>query len=160
MAELLVASALVSVLMYAILLAFTAGLKIWGTEMTRATFIKDISYSMQVMSGDLREATSFIATTNRNRVSFLADVNGDGNPENIQYNVAGGNLLRTQNGAATPILARNVQSVTLRYYRPNDNINPMGAVNRSQIRVVEIDMVLTNGSESMQFTTRVRPRGI
>ncbi|MDD4879595.1 MAG: hypothetical protein PHR22_03980 [Candidatus Omnitrophica bacterium] len=160
-AELLIASALVSVLMGAILVAFVIGLRIWETEITRAAFIKDISYSMQVMSEDLRQATSFVATTNRNRVSFLIpDVNGDGSPETIRYNVSRGNLRRTQNGAATPVLARNVQSVTFRYYRPNDNVNPMGRVVRSQIRVVEIDLVLADGNESIQFTTRVRPRGI
>ncbi len=159
-AELIIASALVSVLMGAILITFVIGLKIWGSEMTRTAFIKDISYSMQVISEDLRQATSFVPVTNRNRIGFLADVNGDGSPETVRYSVAGGNLLRTQNGTATPVLARNVQAITFRYYRPDDNINPMGVVNRAQIRVVEIDLVLTNGSESMQFTTRVRPRGI
>ena len=160
MAELLVASALVSVLMSAILVAFVIGLKIWDTEITRAAFIKDISYSMQVMSEDLREATTFVAPTDSSTVSFLADVNGDGNPENMQYDVANGKLRRILNNVVMPDLASNVQAVTFRYYRPDDNINPMGAVNLLQIRVVEIDLVLTNGNESIQFTTRVRPRGI
>ena len=160
MAELLVASALVSVLMGAILVAFVIGLKIWDTEMTRAVFIKDISYSMQVMSEDLREATSFVAPTNPDTVSFLADVNGDGTQENIQYNVSGGDLLRTQNGAAAPALARNVQSVVFKYYSLNVNDDPMAVIDPSQIRVVEIDLTLANGNETIQFTTRVRPRGI
>ncbi len=161
-AELIIASALVSVLMGAILITFVIGLKIWGSEMPRTAFIKDISYSAQVMSEDLREAVLFTAAAD-DTVSFRQDINGDGIPDtDIQYSVSGGVLKRIKdnNSAAPSYLARNVQSFAFKYYSPYDNINPMGVVNRAQIKVVEIDLVLTNGSESMQFTTRVRPRGI
>ena len=161
-AELLIASALVSVLMGAILVTFVIGLRIWGSEITRAAFIKDISYSMQVMSEDLRGAVSFVAPTDSSTVSFRQDVNGDGFPDiTIQYSVSGGDLLRTQDGVGTPVMARNVQSVNVfKYYSPNINDNPMVAIDLSQIRVVEIDLTLANGNELIQFTTKVRPRGI
>ena len=160
MLEVIITTALVSVLMYAIVLTFVIGLKLLNAEITTNDFVKDISYSVSTISEDLREATSFVAPTNNNTVTFLADVNGDGNPETIQYRISGGSFLRTQNGVATPVLARNVQSLIFRYYRPNDNNNPMGAINRSQIRVMEVDLTLANGKESIQFMTKVRPRGI
>lgn len=158
--ELVFNMALVSVLVCAIALTFMVGLRILDGEVTRGDFIKDISYGLNTMSGDLRQAISFVAPTNNRSVTFLADVDGDGSQETIRYRLTRGSLLRTQDGVRTPVLARNVQSLAFSYYRPNDNTNPMHGIVLSQIRVVEIDLTLTKGNESIQFMTKVRPRGI
>ncbi|MDD5072931.1 MAG: hypothetical protein PHX64_03565 [Candidatus Omnitrophica bacterium] len=152
--------ALVSVLMCAIALTYMVGLRVLGEEMTRGGFIKDISYGLNTMSCDLRQATSFIAPTDTRSLTFLADVDGDGSQETIRYRLSRGNLLRTQDGAGAPVVARNVQSLAFRYYRPDDNTNPMRVIVPSQIRVVEIDLTFASGAESIQFTAKVRPRGI
>jgi len=154
--------ALLSILLGAIGFTFIVGLRAWDTGILSGGIKKEASYSLRIISEELKQATS-ITTAGLNSVTFVADLDNNGVNETISYTWSGvisADLSRIQ-GAVTTVLARNVQNAQFQYYNINNTLlGPPPAVTASLVRVVELTLQLTREGEVLQYLVKIRPRGI
>ena len=158
--ELIIVTALISILIGAITVTFTVGLRAWDVAMLRGGVKKDASYSLRLMSEEIRQSTS-VTAANQNDFTFMADSDGNGSDETITYSwsgVVGEDFNRVQ-GATTIALARDVQSVQFKYYDADNNLLSASAT-ASSVRLVEFTLQLKKENESIQYVSKFRPRGI
>lgn len=154
--------ALLSILLGVMGLTFLVGLRAWDTGILSGGVKKEASYSLRIMTEELKQATA-ITVANLNNITFLADLDGNGVVDTITYSwsgVAGADLSRVQ-GTATTILARNAQNAQFQYYNINNTLlGPPPAVTASLVRVVELTLQLAKEGETLQYLVKIRPRGI
>lgn len=158
--ELVLVIVLISILLGAITFTFVVGLRAWDVGMLHGGIKKEASYNLRIMSEELKQATS-ITTANQNSIIFIADLDANGVNETITYiwsGVVGENFNRTQ-GATTTALARNVQNAQFQYYDANNTLLSF-PVTASSVRLVELTLQLKKENESIQYVSKVRPRGI
>lgn len=158
--ELILVIMLISVLLGAITFTFVVGLRAWDVGMLHGGIKKDASYSLRLVSEEMRQATS-ITAANENDVTFLADLDRNGLDETVTYSwsgVLGENFNRIQ-GATTLPLARDVQNAQFKYYDASNNLLSF-PVTASSVRVVEITLQLKREDETIQLLSKFRPRGI
>ena len=160
--ELILVIALLSILLGAIGVTFIVGLKAWDTGILSGGIKKEASYSLRIITEELRHATA-ITAAGLNSVTFVADLDNNGVNETISYTwsgVAGADLSRIE-GADTRVLARNVQNAQFQYYDINNTLlGPPPTVTASSVRVVELTLLLQRQSETVQYLVKIRPRGI
>lgn len=158
--ELILVTLLISILLGAITATFVVGLRAWDVGILHGGVKKDASYSLRIMSEEIKQATS-ITAANQNNITFVADLDRNGVDESITYSwsgVIGENFNKIQGTTTTP-LARDVESVQLQYYDANNNLlSP--PVTASSVRVVEIALRLKKEDESIRYISKFRPRGI
>ncbi len=165
--ELFLVMALLSILLGVMGLTFLVGLRAWDTGILSGGIKKEASYSLRIMTEELKQATS-ITAAGLNSVTFVADLDNDGENETISYSwsgVIGESLNRTKTTATgtvtTPALARDVQGASFQYYGASNNLlGPPPAVTASLVRVVELTLQLARESETLQYLVKIRPRGI
>lgn len=158
--ELILVTFLLTILLGAITSTFVVGLRAWDVGILHAGIKKEASFSLRMMSDEMRQATS-ITAANQNDVTFVADSDGNGAEETITYSwsgVIGENLNRIQ-GTTTSALARDVESAQFQYYDANNNLLSF-PVTASLVRAVEISLKLKKENESIQYLSKFRPRGI
>lgn len=158
--ELILVIVLISILLGAITFTFVVGLRAWDVGMLHGGIKKDASYTLRIMSEEMKQATS-ITSANQNDITFRADLDGNGVDETITYiwsGVVGENFNRTQ-GTTTTAVARNVQNAQFQYYNANNNLLSF-PVTASLVRLVELTLQLKKENESIQYVSKVRPRGI
>lgn len=158
--ELILVLLLLSILLGAITFTFVVGLRAWDVGISHGGIKKDASYTLRIMSEELKEATS-ITTANQNALTFSIDSDANGADETVTYSwsgVVGENFNRVE-GAITIPLARNVQSAQFQYYDASNNLLSF-PVSASSVRVVEITLQLKKENESLQCMSKFRPRGL
>lgn len=158
--ELIIVTVLISILLGAITFTFVVGLKAWEVAMLHGGIKKDASYSLRLITEEMRQATS-ITTANQNDVTFVADLDGNGVDEAIRYSWSGviGEDFNKVVGTTTTALARDAQSAQFKYYDANNNLlSP--PVTASSVRLVELTLQLRKENESIQYVSKIRPRGI
>ncbi|KPK40937.1 MAG: hypothetical protein AMJ78_06660 [Omnitrophica WOR_2 bacterium SM23_29] len=158
--ELILVTILISILLGAITATYVVGLRAWDVGILHGGIKKEASYSLRIMSEELRQATS-ITSANQNDVTFVADLDGNGIDDTITYSwsgVVGENLNKVQS-ATTISLAKDVESAQFQYYDANNNLlSP--PVTASSVRVVEITLRLKKEDESIRYIAKFRSRGI
>lgn len=164
--ELFLAMALLSILLGVMGLTFLVGLRAWDTGILSGGVKKEASYSLRIITEELKQATS-ITAANLNNITFLADLDNNGENETISYSwsgVIGESLNKTSTtatGTITTLLARDVQNAQFQYYNINNTLlGPPPAVTASLVRVVELTLQLAKESETLQYLVKIRPRGI
>ncbi len=160
--ELIMVIALLAILLGAVTSTFVTGLKVWDVGMLSGGVRKEASYSLRIISEELKQAIT-ITAANLNNMTFQADLDGNGAVDTITYSwdgTAGHDLIRTQ-GTETMILARGAQDAKFQYYNStNTLLGPPPAVTASAVRAIELTLQVKKENETVQYVVRIRPRGI
>src|SRR3989338_11545 len=157
--ELILVIALLSIMLGAIGFTFLVGLRAWDIGILSGGIKKEASYSLRIISEELKQATA-ITTAGLNSITFVADLDNNGENETITYSwsgVIGENLKRTSiiitpPETVTTDLARNVQNTQFQYYNINNTLlGPPPPVTASLVRVVELTLQIQREGETLQY---------
>lgn len=165
--ELLISVLLISAMLGAIWMIFHAGFTVFYSSLGRQNIQGQASLAFTTMTNELHQASSITAATDKS-IIFIADTNGDGLNETIEYNWS---------GTASAPLNRIVGSQRTALVRSVNNPSPLsanplfdyfGANNTalgttptvSQVRLIAIDLYTTSGSETFHLRTKVQLRCI
>lgn len=164
--ELILVIALLSILLGAIGFTFLVGLRAWDIGMLSGGIKKEASYSLRIISEELKQATA-ITAANLNNVTFQADLDSDGENETISYSWSGviseslNKTSTTTAGTVTTVLAMDVTNAKFQYYNvSNALLGPPPSVTTSLVQVVELTLQLQRESETVEYLVKIRPRGI
>lgn len=179
--ELLIAMAIASILMTAVVSVFYYLNRSMSGENTRVALQQSVRAAVNVMASDLKEVGLDPHTKKRfsieratgSEIRFSSDLNMDGtldDNEMFTYAFSGSNLNMTigRAGAPEPLLS-NVESLSFRYFNDRDTEIGAGAgevSDRDEIRSVEITLSARenywggSGSETRSYTTLVRCRNL
>jgi hypothetical protein len=165
--ELLISVLLISAMLGALWTIFRTGLiTFYGTE-DRQNIFSQTSNAFTVMTNELHQATSITAASG-SAVTFIADLNSDGVNETIQYtwSTTAGNPLNRVSGAQTVALIRSINNPpplsttpVFHYYGAN-NTDLGTSPTLSSVRLIQIEVYTTSGSESFHLRTKVMLRCI
>jgi Tfp pilus assembly protein PilV len=164
--ELLISSLLISAMLGAVWIIFSTAQKAFYGELRRGDIQGQASNAFAVMTNELSQAVSITAASGT-AITFTADTNNDGVNETIQYSWSGVSLAP---------LNRVVSGLTMQLVRSVSNSPPdtyplfnyFGANNTAlgttpvlaNIRLVQIELYSTGGSETFHLRTKVYLRAI
>jgi prepilin-type N-terminal cleavage/methylation domain-containing protein len=157
--ELLVTTAIMSILVFTVGYTFIVALKLWNEGYARADIRTDLAQAFELVGKNLRQAKSIDALT-ASSVTFTADLGGgdtscriylysssDAEP-NPPYS-AGSYELRWAQGTTTygagTIWATDIAQPTTAPFSQSGSL-------------ITMDMTVTRGDESLRMRTNVRPR--
>ena len=108
------------------------------------------------LASELRQASS-VTTAQAATLTFAADTDKDGADESIQYTWSGtsGQPLNRIVGTTTTRIVNTVSSLAFTYFDEN-NTQLSFSVTVSQVKLVLIDLTVTDGDEVFNLRNRVR----
>lgn len=142
------------------------GTKGWFEATTREGITESGRIAIERMMREIRNTarkannTTCISAAAANSLTF-SDLSGDmTNCNSITFSLSGTNLLRCPDSACATqyVLANNVSSFTIKYYKSDNswiNEEPISAANRPLIRRLAIEVVSTQGTETMRKYSEV-----
>lgn len=153
--ELLISVMLISVMLGAVWLIYSAGFNVFYNQVSRYDIKDQMSLAYITMTNELHQATAITAAT-ATSVTFTADIDSDGASETIQYTWSGtiGAPLNRVVGAATKTLVRSVQSLGFSYYN-TDNVLLSIPVTLANVHLVAVDGTAVKGSETFHLRTNI-----
>jgi prepilin-type N-terminal cleavage/methylation domain-containing protein len=157
--ELLITVLLVSILLGAIWMVYSVGFKTFYTQWTRTGIKGQAGRTFINIAGELRQATSVTVAQQAN-LNFSADTDNNGIDETIQYiwsGVAGGPLQRIS--SVTMPVVDSVNSLAFSYYDANNNLLSF-PVAPSQVRLVAIDIIVTDKEETFHLRSNMELRNL
>lgn len=163
--ELFLTMGLLTVLLGAVTYTFVIGLRIGDVGMLAGGVRKEASYSLQIISEELRQATA-VTAAGLHTLTFQADLDGNGVVDTITYSwpdpdTAENNLVRKQGTTPKTILAHGVQNASFQYYDSTGAaLGPPFPVTASAVRIVGLTLQVAEEGESVKYETKIRPRGI
>ena len=161
--ELLITTAVLSILVLTVGYTFIIGLRLWNDGYDRSDIRTDLSQALELVSKNLRQAKSIDAIT-AGSITFTADLgDGDDTYRIYMYNASDTepppykqNTYQLRRAKTTvtygsgPVLIANVK-------KPN----PPNAKPFSQSgNVITIDLVVERGDQTVAMRTNVRPRSL
>lgn len=161
--ELLITTAVLSILILTIGYTFIIGLKLWDKGYNRSDIRADVSQALQLMSKNLRQAKSIDAFT-AGSITFTADLgDGDDTYRIYMYNAAESepppytkNMYELR-WAKTTVTYGSGAVLIADVKKPN----PPNAKPFSQSgNVITMDFVVERGDQSVAMRTNVRPRSL
>lgn len=159
--ELLVTTAMMSILVFTVGYTFIVGLRLWNEGYARADIRTDLAQAFELVGKNLRQAKSIDALT-ASSITFTADLgNGDTSCRIYLYNSsdaepnppysAGSYEMRWALGTVTygagSILATDIAQPTTAPFSRSGNL-------------ITMNMTVTRGDESLQMRTSIRPRSL
>jgi len=170
--ELLIAVFFLALLGAVVLVVYTAGLRSWSSGENYAEITNTGGLVMEKMVRELSLASE-VTSAESDEVEFEADLDGDGTPEVIKYDVdKSGDLIRTEGEGKNKmelVLVSDIQDFVLGYYLDKDNTRydsvstkGKGVTEADGIRVVDISLELAEGDETTTFggSTYTRNQGL
>ena len=159
--ELLIVVILFFILTGVAITAFTVGLRSWDSGLNRTDVRLESGRAMERMVRDISQASS-ITNAKDDTITFLVDLDDDGNDETVTFDVISNDLVRTVDGTDIP-LATNVDALTFSYRDLNDDLmNPPGdtanQTKRDNIRIVLISIDMSRGDETFNLSSSVYVR--
>jgi len=133
-----------------------------GLMTTQSNLYEGAATGLERMSRDIRRLRNDESITNATNTAFqFFDIDDN----EITYSVSSSVLLRTISPPSLPVtgLVGEVQSVTFSYYDDDGNalLAPtFGIGTATNIRRIEIDLVMQDGSNSLSIQNVVRPRNL
>lgn len=157
--ELMITMALMFALVGVLWGIFNTGFTTAVTESLRSSIKGESGRGIITLGSELRQALS-VTTAQAANITFTADTDDDGAAESIQYIWAGaaGNPLNRVAATTFP-LVNSVSTVSFSYYDSNNNLLAF-PVTASQVRVVGIDITVTNENETFRTRSQVRLRNL
>ncbi|MBN1870630.1 MAG: type II secretion system protein [Candidatus Omnitrophica bacterium] len=162
--ELLITTAVLSILIFTIGYAFMIGLRLWNTGYDRSDIRTELSQALQLVSKNLRQAKSIDELT-AGSITFTADL-GDGEDTYriYMYNSADSepNPPYTQNTyelrwAKTTVTYGSGAVLIGDVKKPNPPSSKPFAQNGN---VITLDFVVERGDQTVAMRTNVRPRSL
>lgn len=157
--ELLITVVLVSILLGAVWMVYSVGFKTFYTQRTRTGVRAEVGRTFINIAGELRQATSITGAQATN-LSFTLDSDNNGIDEMLQYTwsaVAGEPLNRIS--SVTTSVVNSVNSLTFSYYDANNNLLSF-PVTPSQVRLVAIDIIVTDKDETFHLRSNIELRNL
>ncbi|MDP3791433.1 MAG: prepilin-type N-terminal cleavage/methylation domain-containing protein [Candidatus Omnitrophota bacterium] len=153
--ELLISILLISVMLGAVWLIYSAGFNVFYSQVSRYDIKDQMSLAYTTMTSELHQATAITAAT-ATSITFTADTNSDGVSETIQYTWAGtvGAPLNRVVGATTTAMVRSVQSLAFSYYNTNNALLSI-PVTLSNVRLVAVDGTAVKADETFHLRTSI-----
>lgn len=134
--ELLVVTAVLAVVLGAVILIQQKGQEAYIMGSNRVETQQNARVALELMTRELRSATAVTAVPSGTNMTFT-----DQNGVSVQYQVTSGTLTRTAGGIATPLIG-GVQALTLTYYSAWDGQTGTGTTTgtASAVRVIKINL--------------------
>jgi hypothetical protein len=150
---------LVSILLGAIWIVYNTSLKIFYTQGIRMSIKGEVGRLFINMAKELYQATSMISAQERS-FTFTADTDSNGVDETVEYIWSGirGEPLNRISDTTSPVV-NSVSSLRFSYYDVNNNLLSF-PVNASEVRLVAIEITVTDKDEIFSMRSRVRLRGL
>jgi len=157
--ELLITVLLVSILLGAIWMVYSVGFKTFYTQWTRTGVKGQVGRTFINIAGELHQATSVTGAQQTN-LNFSADTDNNGVDETIQYIWSGvvGEPLNRISSVTTPAVD-SVNSLAFSYYDENNNLLSF-PVTHSQVRLVAIDIIVTEKDETFHLRSNIELRNL
>jgi type IV pilus assembly protein PilW len=165
--ELMVAMAVSSILMLAIMTTYENQLRSHLTQQSVADMHQNARAAMILMKNEIQMAgydpthkadARFTAVAN-STIQFTTDLNGDGDcsdgNENVQYQIDGGNLKRATGGGFFRLLAENIEALDFTFFDGDMNqIDTAVALSENEldsIRLVQITVVVRSDDPAFSY---------
>lgn len=165
--ELMVAMAVSSILMLAIMTSYENQLRSHLTQQSVADMHQNARAAMILMKNEIQMAgydpthkadARFLAVTN-STVQFETDLNEDGDcddgNENVQYRINGGNLERATGGGVFRLLAENIDALNFTIFDGAMNqIDTSVALSKNEldsIRLIQITIVARSDDPALSY---------
>ncbi|MBI2526262.1 MAG: prepilin-type N-terminal cleavage/methylation domain-containing protein [Candidatus Rokubacteria bacterium] len=134
--ELLVVTAVLAVVLGAVILIQQKGQEAYIMGSNRVETQQNARVALELMTRELRSATAVTAIPSGTDMTF-ADQNG----VSVRYQVTGGNLTRTAAGTTTTLIG-GVQALTLTYYSAYDGQTGTGTTTgtASAVKVIKLNL--------------------
>lgn len=158
--ELLIAVSLVGVILGALWVTYSVGLKVFSGELSRSGVSDEVSRAFQMMASELRQSTA-VTAANSTEMTFTSGVNTSGATSTIQYTWRGDSdapLNRIVSGVAR-ILITSVTAVAFSYYDANNNLLST-PITLSQVREVEVNVTATRSGASFTLNMKTDLRNL
>jgi len=157
--ELTIVVVLVSILLGAIWMVYSVGFKTFYTQWTRTGIKGQVGRMLIKIAGELHQATS-LTTAQQTNLNFSADTDNNGVDETIQYIWSGvvGEPLNRISSTTTPVV-NSVNSLAFSYYNANNNLLSF-PVTPSQVRLVAIDIIVTEKDETFHLRSNIELRNL
>ena len=157
--ELLITVLLVSILLGAIWMVYSVGFKTFYTQWTRTGIKGEVGRTFINIAGEIRQATSVIVAQQAN-LNFSADNDNNGIDETVQYIWSGvaGEPLQRISSVTTPVVD-SVNSLAFSYYDANNNLLSFPVI-PSQVRLVAIDIIVTDKEETFHLRSNMELRNL
>lgn len=156
--ELIVITALLSIMTVVIAVVFLTGLKAWSSGLNRTGIREEGSIAMERMMRDLSQASNITAATAAT-ITFTADVDNDSVNETVTFSRdVDNNLIRTVDGSAIT-LTPNAQALAFSYTDLNNtSIVPASQADRDTIRVVTMALTMSKSGETYTLSSSAYTR--
>ena len=144
--ELLVVTAVLAVVLGAVILIQQKGQEAYIMGSNRVETQQNARVALDLMTRELRSATAITAIPSGTNMTFT-----DQNGASVQYQLASGNLTRSTGGIAT-ILIGGVQSLAFTYYSAYNGQTNTGTTTGTASAVTVIKITLETGTEEAAGT--------
>ncbi|NQT06968.1 MAG: prepilin-type N-terminal cleavage/methylation domain-containing protein [Candidatus Omnitrophica bacterium] len=143
--EMVVTIVVLSVMLFSVMMILTEGLKIWWVNRNYVELRANGRYALWKMGLEFREAEFvFSQSGNQSAISFLSDIDRDGNREKIDYWLSGNMLARSEDGGTPWPLAYDMNTITFNWDAP----------------LLTVAMELVRGAETVNLQTSVTAKCI
>jgi len=159
--ELLIVTSMLSVIVFSVGYTFVVGMKLWNEGYDRGDIKADISQSFELISKNLRQATS-IDTLTESSITFTADL-GNGSTSCRIY------LYNSSDSEPNPPYSEPTYELrwatgTVTYgsgsILSTDIAQPATAAFSQSSNLITVDLTVTRGDESLRMRSNVRPRNL
>ncbi len=157
--ELLITVVLVSILLGAICMVYNVGFKAFYAQWTRTGVKGQAGRTFINAARELRQAAS-VTGAQQSNLTFSADTDNNGVDETIQYiwSAVAGEPLQRISSVTTPVVD-SVNSLAFSYYDANNNLLSF-PVTPSQVRLVAIDIIVTDKDETFHLRSNIDLRNL
>lgn len=157
--ELVITLVFVFILVGMLALLYQAGFSTAFNQSNRMVEKGTSSRALILVGQELRQATAITSAQLRS-LSFTADPDFNGAEETLQYTWSGtaGESFNRVSTSTTPLVP-NVTALSFSYYNAGNALLSF-PVTASQVRLVALDMTVTDGDETFQLRNQIRPRNL
>ncbi len=154
--EVVISLAVVSVIISAVWILFSTGIGVSFDQMRRSKAKGEAAQWVSRLGLELRQADS-VSSALTAGLTFTADTDKDGVDETIQYTWSGvsGQALNRIEGTVTAPMVNSVSNLALVFFDAN-NTQLSFPVTASQVRLVSVDLTVTDNDEIFNLRNRVR----
>lgn len=160
--EVMITLVLVSFLIIALSTMYWGGFKVAYSQIKRGGVKGEVGRAFINMAQELRQATSITTAGNFNLV-FILDSDSNGVDETVRYlwgGAVGNPFKRIQISPLptyTTTMVNSVNSLSFAYYNAANTILTQ-PVNAAQVRVVVVNITVTDGDETFQLRSEIKLR--
>jgi prepilin-type N-terminal cleavage/methylation domain-containing protein len=152
--ELVMVITLVGIIAAAAALPFAPALDSWSLGSSRSVAVGTGNNALNRMIIEIAQIKNpqSVTTATADTLTFL-----DTHDSSIQYNLAGGNLMRNSN-----ILARGVQSLSFIYWDVNHQplATPQVSPSATDIWRIQVSLTCLSGNQTIPLESNVHPRNL